>query len=900
MAVSTDTGSQQFYWYGIPEVDLYPGEINSQDSVGTQDFWVDGSSEGFLFFASETPPPGEPFWKAGDGIIGLEMDCCNPDNEVLDNALNELEQLRCADFWKIKKLMVRTDTFGFPLTKYRASGPMEWGNRITVSYNDLFDIAIRYFVKDDKTVWAYFDLDQLYHQITFSADEVATNYVGEQSHELIFLWSSKDGKRYYTVKTVSETNGYDFVSDEIESGNFDDAYYFPETFMIRARPSAASFSQDSSIWGEYRNIAIKMIERIVSEFQKNSYHNIEGIVVKLPFFRDFSYGPKDLLLYNQWLADNGYSEVITETSISTTKDSYIYSGSPNTNYGTAAILVVSRSSSVNSNRTLIEFDLSAVPTHQQIARATLKLYCTYIRNVDMEMQVWALDESWEETQVTWNSRYTGVPWTTAGGTFSKMYARHNITDADLNNWVEMDITELVREWVSGERPNYGVIIIPNYLTAVTFPAGSNFQSEESVYYNEPRIVVEYGDFPKVNDSLPVSESNPYIRDHELVWRWKNDLITSFLQELLGQLPVVPITNSDFWSEVDVAIPSYGDTAWAGVEMAYTRTDDEGYTRTVGVPNSIEKFSLQWGLDWNALDSSSFNYVGVAVDPTNSRFQTGRVTDFIDALENQNLDKYVALCIGNNFDELESSSYVRPRDIEELIRYARKYDYRWMVYGSLRIPVTEEELPFWSSVSQAVNDMGNTWDSSEWVPPESFDIQVEPLTEQSISLGMQQVLVTRYRSSLRRIPFATVRMVWPPLEKAEMGFLQRLYQFGKVIQWDVANQRDVDVCQWESAVRVTVNGEVRYYGSFRSWRSGTVRVKVNGTEVYHNDPVYGWTPFYEEGYLVFDNTPSSDTEVTIYYQCRMTLLAQSIVPSDNVELYRKTLFLPVEVIFKEVR
>jgi hypothetical protein len=260
-------------------------------------------------------------------------------------------------------------------------------------------------------------------------------------------------------------------------------------------------------------------------------------------------------------------------------------------------------------------------------------------------------------------------------------------------------------------------------------------------------------------------------------------------------------------------------------------------------------------------------------------------------------------VGIYAGDLVPAYSLRPRDVEEMVRATRQQGYRWMVTGWERLPaLNEQEMTFWGAVSQAQNDFGNTWERVEWTSPESFNLNLSPQGEQSTSVNLQHSVLVQDRDEARHSLLSTVQMVFPVLGLESMGFLQKLLQFGKVVQWDVEGKSDVVT---EIAFRLAHNsGETRFYGTHPSWRSGTVQVYLDAVEVTENDATYPFTVCYEEGYIFFHTTvPASNIAVTLTYQSRMTLTLHSLVPGDTPELKnreRESRFLPVQGIFKEVR
>lgn len=104
----------------------------------------------------------------------------------------------------------------------------------------------------------------------------------------------------------------------------------------------------------------------------------------------------------------------------------------------------------NSMRTyiLIPIPLFITPQHSDsITSANLKLYFTGLQSSNFEISAHEILNIWGEYSITWSNR-----------------PNHNLTAIDTVNlvqadiWIYFNITELVKNWVNGEKTNYGVVI----------------------------------------------------------------------------------------------------------------------------------------------------------------------------------------------------------------------------------------------------------------------------------------------------------------------------------------------------------------------------------------------------------------------------------------------------------
>lgn len=139
------------------------------------------------------------------------------------------------------------------------------------------------------------------------------------------------------------------------------------------------------------------------------------------------------------------------TTLYSVADATILQSAPDANAGTTYDMGIGYEECqfTSALRSLVRFDLSAVPRNAKIANATVYLFlessCA-IRGKSYPVYTYPVTAPWDETGVTWNNQPpTGsiVNTITIGG-------------QDWN-YHGSDVTSLVQKWVSGAQPNYGVM-----------------------------------------------------------------------------------------------------------------------------------------------------------------------------------------------------------------------------------------------------------------------------------------------------------------------------------------------------------------------------------------------------------------------------------------------------------
>ncbi len=162
-----------------------------------------------------------------------------------------------------------------------------------------------------------------------------------------------------------------------------------------------------------------------------------------------------------------------------TADTFSYSASPSTNYGTYQNMIVERGSA--NAAAYMKFNLSTVPAGATVAKATLRLYVDAV-STSGSFDVFQLNGGWTESGLTYNN----AP---ALGTSATGNHPVTITATSLNQFVVIDITPLVQSWLNGSVANNGVALSPTTNGFFSFDAkeasNSSHQPELEVALTGP-------------------------------------------------------------------------------------------------------------------------------------------------------------------------------------------------------------------------------------------------------------------------------------------------------------------------------------------------------------------------------------------------------------------------------
>lgn len=151
-----------------------------------------------------------------------------------------------------------------------------------------------------------------------------------------------------------------------------------------------------------------------------------------------------------------------------TRDAYTSGASPTTNFGRATTL---RLSAPAAERSWIRFSLSDIfpagTPGSQIAKATLRVWLnnSTFPQAQGAFDVYRVTGAWTETGITHANAPAFFPTPVAAGVFLGATA----------NLIDIDITQLVKDWQDGLVPNEGVVLI----ASPGSPAAGGFDSRES-------------------------------------------------------------------------------------------------------------------------------------------------------------------------------------------------------------------------------------------------------------------------------------------------------------------------------------------------------------------------------------------------------------------------------------
>ncbi|MBV7272819.1 DNRLRE domain-containing protein, partial [Clostridium sp. PL3] len=139
-----------------------------------------------------------------------------------------------------------------------------------------------------------------------------------------------------------------------------------------------------------------------------------------------------------------------------TDDAYISKLNANVNFGSADVLFTGRFVQPNdSYRSLLKFNLTnAIPPGSSILNAYLKLFVYRKDSPDLVLSPQTVNVFTNQTDFFQNT----VTWNNAPLIDPTIYSV-DVTDADINNFISIDITNLVVDWINEVKPNNGITLV---------------------------------------------------------------------------------------------------------------------------------------------------------------------------------------------------------------------------------------------------------------------------------------------------------------------------------------------------------------------------------------------------------------------------------------------------------
>jgi hypothetical protein len=195
--------------------------------------------------------------------------------------------------------------------------------------------------------------------------------------------------------------------------------------------------------------------------------------------------------------DSGFVFVPDMNKVGTYKpidDTTIDQYAPNYNHGSGYYLIARRGGTGYELDTLLKFDISSIPAASTINSAKIKLYYFHFNDGNPSgrlLRMHRITSDWNQATTTWNTRPTHAPAATSSSAVPPSYG-----------WMEWDVTNDVKDFVSGSKANYGWEIKDPILSG--FPMIYFYSKDFADSNFHPSLEIKYegsGNFEPIEDPL---------------------------------------------------------------------------------------------------------------------------------------------------------------------------------------------------------------------------------------------------------------------------------------------------------------------------------------------------------------------------------------------------------------
>src|SRR5579859_1772749 len=145
--------------------------------------------------------------------------------------------------------------------------------------------------------------------------------------------------------------------------------------------------------------------------------------------------------------------------ITPSADSYTNTADATTNYGAKTLLDVDAASQVS----YIQFNLASIPATASVSQATLKLYVNGVTTAG-SFNVDYINSAWSESTIDASN---------APPLGTTIASNVNVTTAEKNQYILINVTSAVQAWLSGSEKNNGLALVANSTFNATFDSKEN-------------------------------------------------------------------------------------------------------------------------------------------------------------------------------------------------------------------------------------------------------------------------------------------------------------------------------------------------------------------------------------------------------------------------------------------
>ncbi len=186
-------------------------------------------------------------------------------------------------------------------------------------------------------------------------------------------------------------------------------------------------------------------------------------------------------------------QIITRYYQHNAYDTYLNGVSPAQNNSNAINLAVRVALAENTMASLVQFNVTDIPSNAVVTSAALELY-TYNRSNTsyVWVETYKMLAPWNVSQANWNYAYSGQSWEEPGAAGAndraQRYSDRKAVEV-LNAWYRFNVLNMVQDWVRTPAQNYGVMV---WATGETYTQYDFVSSDNAQYASQhPKLIVSY-------------------------------------------------------------------------------------------------------------------------------------------------------------------------------------------------------------------------------------------------------------------------------------------------------------------------------------------------------------------------------------------------------------------------
>ena len=168
-------------------------------------------------------------------------------------------------------------------------------------------------------------------------------------------------------------------------------------------------------------------------------------------------------------------------------------------YGTQEWVRLGSDRSTTNNRVLLRFDLNDIPTGATVTAATMSAW-KVASNAAATVTAHRVTRDWVEgtsgcfNGATWYTAANGVNWTALGGDHDPaVVASRTVPAGEQDGWHDYDVKSVVQQWVSGTKPNQGLLLRVSDESRTVLNNLEYVASDSPDVSRRPKLAVTYAD-----------------------------------------------------------------------------------------------------------------------------------------------------------------------------------------------------------------------------------------------------------------------------------------------------------------------------------------------------------------------------------------------------------------------